>query len=105
MKQINRRRFLSAAEAGLGSAAAGAAVPHKIRTGILCIQHSHLHQKLDAMYRNSTYDVVSVCEPDEATRRESGSHPLVQRLRCREIDPQHIIHRNPGCGYLRTTAK
>lgn len=81
MTQIDRRRFLTAAGAGLGSAAAGTAAPNKIGTGILCIQHSHLHEKLQAMYQNPAYDVVSVCEPDEATRREHGSHPLFQRLR------------------------
>jgi predicted dehydrogenase len=86
MTQIDRRQFLAAAGVGAGSAALGQTVSTKIRVGILCIQHSHLNEKLQAMYNNPDYDVVSVCEPEEATRRERGNHPLLKRLRWVSID-------------------
>lgn len=74
MPYLDRRQFLAAAGAGLSPQG-------KIRTGILGIQHSHLPPKLEAMYNNPDYEVVSVCEPDETTRRENGNNPLFSRLR------------------------
>ena len=78
MTHMNRRHFLGTATAG---AALAGAVTGKIRVGILCIQHSHLRDKLKAMTNNSDYELVSVCEPDEATKRSKGDNPLLQRLR------------------------
>jgi predicted dehydrogenase len=81
MADMNRRNFLAAASTGVASRALAATAPGKIRVGILCIQHSHLNEKLKAMYNNADYEVVSVCEPDEETKRSKGSNPLLQRLR------------------------
>jgi predicted dehydrogenase len=84
--RMNRRQFVAAAELSLGSVVLGQAASAKIRTGILCIQHSHLTGKLQAMYNNPDYEVVSVCEPTEAIRRESGSDPLLKPLRWVSMD-------------------
>jgi predicted dehydrogenase len=84
MKHIDRRHFLGAAGAGVASVALGAT--NRIRVGILCIQHSHLGEKLKAMANNSDYELVSVCEPDEAVKRSKGSDPLLQRLRWVSMD-------------------
>lgn len=86
MKQIHRRNFLAGTVAALGSAAHTAGAQGKVRTGILGIQHSHLTGKLDAMYKNPAYEVVSVCEPDEATKRERGGHELLKPLRWVSMD-------------------
>ncbi len=64
----------------LASATAAALQPRKIRSGILGIQHSHLAGKLPAMTGNPAYEVVSICEPDEATRRARGANKLFTRL-------------------------
>lgn len=86
MTQIDRRQFLAAAGGGVASAALGQTVPTKIRVGILCIQHSHLNEKLQAMNNNPDYDVVCACEPDVATRRQKDGNPLLQRLRWVSMD-------------------
>ena len=86
MTHIHRRHFLAAAGASVASAALGDTVPSKIRVGILCIQHSHLNEKLKVMTSNSDYELVSVCEPDEATKRSKGGNPLLQRLRWVSMD-------------------
>ncbi len=83
---MNRRQFVAAAELGLGSIVLGQAAPSKIRTGILCIQHSHLAGKLQALKNNPDYEVVSVCEPNEATRRERANDPLLKPLRWVSMD-------------------
>ncbi len=62
---MTRRTFL-AASATLAAPAAGAA--GKVRTGILGVQHGHLRGKLQAMFDNPKYEVVSFCEPDRTTR-------------------------------------
>jgi predicted dehydrogenase len=80
---MDRRHFLGAATAG--AALAGAATG-KIRVGILCIQHSHLRDKLKAMTNNSDYELVSVCEPDEATKRSKGGDPGLQGMRWVSMD-------------------
>ena len=86
MRHIDRRHFLGAAGAGVASAALGSAAPSKIRVGILCIQHSHLGEKLKAMSGNADYELVSVCEPDESAKRSHGSNPLLERLRWVSMD-------------------
>src|SRR4051812_23862734 len=86
MRHIDRRHFLGTAGMGVASAAFGATAPSKIRVGILCIQHSHLGEKLKAMANNSAYELVSVCEPDEAAKRSHGSHPLLERLHWVSMD-------------------
>ena len=69
MTPFNRRQFLAAATAApLLQAAPGS----KIRTGILGIQHSHLTGKLKVMRDNPDFDVVAICEPDDATRKLRG---------------------------------
>src|SRR5438874_2639637 len=85
MRTIDRRQFLTAAGAA-ASAALGQAAPGRIRTGILCIQHSHLSEKLKVMHNNPDYDVVAVCEPDEATRRAKGGNPMFEHLRWVSMD-------------------
>jgi len=82
---IDRRHFLGAA-AGAASVALAATGPARIRVGILCIQHSHLREKLKAMTNNPDYELVSVCEPDEATRRTKGANPLLEKLRWVPMD-------------------
>jgi predicted dehydrogenase len=86
MTDIHRRHFLGATGAGIASAALASAVTGKIRVGILCIQHSHLSEKLKALSNSSDYELVSVCEPDEATRRDKGENPILQRLRWVAMD-------------------
>src|ERR1700694_3599509 len=87
LKPIDRRQFLTATGAAMTSGAArGQNVPGKIRTGILGIQHSHLNEKLKAMYNNPAYEVVAVCEPDEDTKKEHGDNPLLSRLRWAGMD-------------------
>jgi predicted dehydrogenase len=80
MSPSNRRQFLATAASGLGAVAQAQLPKGTIRTGILGIQHSHLMGKLQAMYDNPDYEVVAVCEPDEATRRIRGSQELLRRL-------------------------
>ena len=86
MTHIDRRRFLGVSAGCLNHFALAQTPNKKLRTGILCIQHSHLHGKLQAMYDNPDYDVVSVCEPNEAMRLQAGQHPLLQRLRWVSLD-------------------
>jgi predicted dehydrogenase len=81
---MDRRQFLTAA--GLASAALSQGSPAKIRTGILCIQHSHLSEKLKVMHNNSDFELVSVCEPDQATRSAKGAMPLLQGLKWVSLD-------------------
>ena len=75
----NRRNFLAAAGAVLGPTVTRAA-QGKIRTGILGIQHSHLAGKLKAMRDNPDYEVVAVCEPNEAIRSPRASSPMFQEM-------------------------
>jgi predicted dehydrogenase len=83
-----RRTFLLAAAAG-AAAKKGEAASGKIRTGILGVQHSHLIGKLEAMRRNPLYELVSVAEPDLATRRSRESHPALQGLKW--VEPDALI--------------
>lgn len=83
MNVIKRREFLGAALAAAASAQPPAG---KIRVGILGIQHSHLTGKLQAMNDHPDYEVVSVCEPDEATRKRRGGEKLLQPLRWTTMD-------------------
>ena len=83
---MERRRFLAAAGASLASGALAQRNQSKIRTGILCIQHSHLTEKLKVMHDNPAYELVAACEPEPATRRERGNHPLLQPLRWISMD-------------------
>jgi predicted dehydrogenase len=85
MKAIDRRQFLTAAGT-VASAALAETAKNKIRTGILCIQHSHLNEKLKVMRNNPDYELVSVCEPDGATRRSKGANPALEHLRWISID-------------------
>jgi predicted dehydrogenase len=86
MNKFSRRQAIQAVSAGLSAAALGRGTQAKVRTGILCIQHSHLAGKLEAMYANPDYEVVSICEPDPAVHKERGSDPLFQRLRWGSMD-------------------
>ena len=58
----------------------------KVRVGILGIQHSHLTGKMQAMGPGSAFEMVSVCEPDEAIRREKGQLPILAGLRWTSVD-------------------
>lgn len=82
---MNRRNFFATAGAalapGIGRGAQG-----KVRTGILSIQHSHLAGKLKAMRDNPDYEVVAVCEPDEATRIQRSQQPMLKDLRWVSMD-------------------
>lgn len=62
---MNRRTFLTASGT-VPALAAG--VTGKVRTGILGVQHGHLRGKLQAMFDSPKYEVVSFCEPHQATR-------------------------------------
>ncbi|MEO7650238.1 MAG: Gfo/Idh/MocA family oxidoreductase [Bryobacteraceae bacterium] len=73
---MHRRQFL--ASASLALSAQGA--PRRIRTGILGIQHSHLAGKLQVMYDNPAYEVVSICEPNEDIRRDAAGDKRFARL-------------------------
>ncbi len=86
MEDLNRRQAIGSVTAGLTFANLAPATTGKVRTGILCIQHSHLSAKLQAMYGNPDYEVVSVCEPDGATRERRGVDPLLKRLRWVSMD-------------------
>lgn len=76
---IHRRQLLLAT----GALAFGAP---KVRVGVLGIQHSHLNGKLQAMGPGTAFELVSVCEPDEAVRRAKGAQPLLQGLRWTSVD-------------------
>lgn len=82
---INRRNLLVAAGASLLPAVSKGA-PKKIRTGILGVQHSHLPGKLKAMRDNPDYEVVAVCEPNEAIRAQKGNNPSLKDLRWVSMD-------------------
>jgi hypothetical protein len=84
MKPMDRRQFLTAA--GVASAALAQGSPAKIKTGILCIQHSHLSEKLKVMHNNPDFEVVAACEPDEGTRSGKGASPLLQGLKWVSLD-------------------
>ena len=86
LKHIDRRRFLAVAGTAMSSAASAQDGQKKIRTGILGIQHSHLNEKLKAMYNNPDFEVVAVSEPDEAMRKEHGANPLLKQLRWTPMD-------------------
>ena len=82
MKRIGRRRFLTAASAGVSWAASVARAKEKtIRTGLLSTQHGHLNGKLKAMLDSPHYEVVAACEPDEAQRKRRQSEELFGGLR------------------------
>ncbi len=85
MINMNRRNFLAAAAASLAPAITKGA-QGKIRTGILCIQHSHLAGKLKAMQDNPDYEVAAVCEPNETIRSQRGANPLLKDLRWVSLD-------------------
>jgi len=74
---VNRRQFIAAA----GSSLAVRGANGKIRTGILGVQHSHLGGKLQAMLDNPDYEVVSVCEPDDATRKQHANDARLKSLK------------------------
>ncbi len=82
---MNRRDFIATAGATLAPAIVRGA-PAKIRTGVLCIQHSHLSGKLKAMQDNPDYDVVAVCEPNEKLRGERSQNPMFKGLRWVSMD-------------------
>ncbi len=79
---MNRRRFLATTSASL----AAAQTLHRIRTGVLGIQHSHLIPKLQALNDNPDYEVIAVADDDDATRREHSGQPALQRLRWMPAD-------------------
>ena len=72
--RIPRRTFLA-------TTATAFALPGRIPTGILGIQHSHLAPKLQAMRRNPDFELVSVAEPDPATRAKHASSKDLEGLR------------------------
>ncbi len=74
---MDRRDFLTAS---LAVPLAGAQGGSKIRTGILGIQHGHLTGKVGAMRNNPAYELVAVCEPDPATRRDRGDIEVLRGL-------------------------
>ena len=74
---ITRRELFAAT----GSVLAAQGASSRIRTGILGVQHSHLGGKLQAMLDNPDYEVVSVCEPDEATRKSHAGNPRLRTLK------------------------
>lgn len=78
---LSRRTLLASAVPALVRAA-----HPPVRTGILGIQHGHLIGKLQAMYANPAYEVISICEPDPATRSATGGHPLFARLKWVSMD-------------------
>ena len=76
---IGRRRFLKAATAGAWVASAPAK-GKVIRAGILGTQHGHVNGKLKAMLDSPDYEVVAVCEPDEADRKKREGEQLFHGL-------------------------
>src|ERR1700733_9317550 len=54
--------------------------------GIWVPKNSLVIEKLKALSNNPDYELVSVCEPDEATKRSKGSTQALQRLRWVTID-------------------
>ena len=64
---MTRRNLLLTGSAALLQARA-ASTGNKIRTGFLCIQHSHFAGKLKAIQDNPDFEVAAVCEPNEEIR-------------------------------------
>lgn len=79
--RIGRRRFLTAATAGAWAVSAAPAKGGVIRAGVLGTQHGHLNGKLKAMLDSPDYEVVAICEPDEAQRKKRQSEELFAGLR------------------------
>jgi hypothetical protein len=75
--RIGRRRFLTAASAGAWAVLAAPAKGGVIRAGILGTQDGHLNGKLKAMLNSPDYEVVAICEPDEAPTKETPERRVV----------------------------
>ena len=93
--RIPRRTFIQRLAAGAhGLASAGVAIgapaiPGKIRTGILGVQHSHLAGKLQAMRRHGDYELVSAADPDPATRAARAAGKDLEGLRW--VSPDEML--------------
>ncbi|MEE3199225.1 MAG: gfo/Idh/MocA family oxidoreductase, partial [Planctomycetota bacterium] len=85
----SRRTFLSrsgcaaaiATSAMQGSALAGGLQGKKIRVAQLGVGHAHAAGKMQAYRQSSEYEVVGVCEPDEALRERVRSSGVYKGLR------------------------
>lgn len=83
---IDRRTFLQstlAASAAVGLAGSAAAVPSAgvtVRCGMIGIDHSHALDVLEEILKSDDFELVGICEPDEAIREAKKDVPILQGL-------------------------
>ncbi len=75
---MQRRDFLAAA-------AMAPAAPSKIKSALFGTRHSHARGKLKAMLDNPAYEVVGVCEPEEAAWQRVREMHAHRRLSEKEL--------------------
>ena len=72
----DRRQFLVSSGAALAAASSLPAQGPKIRAAVLGTQHGHTKGKLQAMIDSPDYEVVCICEHDEAVQKQQAADPL-----------------------------
>lgn len=83
---MNRRHFLRSALAasatlGVARAASGAEVPKAtVRCGMIGIDHAHALDVLDEILKSDDFELVGICEPDDAIREAKKDVPILQGL-------------------------
>lgn len=90
-KEFSRRAFLSrssqatvaaaGAMASADEAAGQGAGKKKIRIAQIGVGHAHAAGKMQAYRQSEDFEVVGVCEPDEALKRRAGSAAVYKDLR------------------------
>ncbi|MDE0102663.1 MAG: Gfo/Idh/MocA family oxidoreductase [Bryobacterales bacterium] len=73
---LDRRAFLMSSTAALAGAGRAKAQSAKIRAAVLGTQHSHVRGKLQAMIDSPDYEVICICEHDDAVQKRQAEDPL-----------------------------
>ncbi len=83
---MDRRTFLqstlaaSAAVSLAGSAAAAPSARVTVRCGMIGIDHSHALDVLEEILKSDDFELVGICEPDDAIREAKKDAPILQGL-------------------------
>ncbi|GMV92105.1 MAG: hypothetical protein AMXMBFR82_18830 [Candidatus Hydrogenedentota bacterium] len=83
---IDRRTFLQsslAASAAVGLAGSAAAAPSArvtVRCGMIGIDHAHALDVLEEILKSDDFELVGICEPDDAIREAKKDAPILQGL-------------------------